>query len=295
MATTTDADGMVLAVRTQGRRGRQRRVSRPILVGSCLLVLVVTAIVLIPVFTGGRVEEISGVQLAPPSWHHPFGTDEYGRDIFARTFAGARVDLYVAAIAVLGPFLIGTAIGSLAAATSRRWIDSVIMRCVDAVIAFPFIVLVLAIVAIVGVNTSFLSFPRGVPSLLIAVVAVLWAPYAQLARNTGVVVMSRDYITVTRVLGYSPTRILFRHVVPNVVSTTGSYAISSVPLTIVLTAALPFLGAGVQPPAPELGNIMFEGQAVLINAWWISVFPGLLLMLISLGVTLIGDELLGVL
>ena len=228
----------------------------------------------------------------PPSLVHPFGTDDFGRDVLTRAFAGGRIDLAVATFSVVVSCLAGTITGVLSGATKLRWLDSLLMGFVDAVVAFPFIVLILALVVVFGSTQSFGPLPAGVPSLMVAVLLTDWVIYACLGRAETLSLRQADFIVAAQVVGCSPLRVIVRHLIPNVISVSAAYAVADGILVIIATASLPFLGAGVQPPAPEWGNMMFEGQAFLATSWWITLFPAALLAITGLGVMLTADALL---
>lgn len=261
------------------------------LAGGSLLALIVLACVIVPFLWSYSPEQIVAPALQAPSAAHPFGTDTVGRDVFLRTLAGGRVDLAVIAIAVCLSAAVGSLLGVLAA-SSGRWVDALVMRVVDAIIAFPFMVLVLAIVLLVGTDATVGSLPPGLISLLVAIVVTDWAVYARLARGQTLSLRQRDFITAARVLGYSSPRIVIRHLLPNVISAVGAYMVTDAILAVVTTASLPFLGAGIQPPAPEWGVIMFGGATVLQTAWWVTILPGSVLALTAIALSLLADALL---
>jgi peptide/nickel transport system permease protein len=204
--------------------------------------------------------------------------------MFTRTFAAARLDITLALLAVIIPLVVGTTIGAIVGTTDNRLIDSVWMIVVDAINAFPLIVLAIGIVAVLG---------QGVEGVLVALAMTNWARYAKLARARALSLREADFIQVTRVLGYSPIRVLVRHVLPNVYSTTVAYALSDFVIVIVTVAGLSFLGLGVRPPIPEWGAMMSEGRLFLTIEWWITVFPGLMLSLTAIGVALIAESVVG--
>jgi peptide/nickel transport system permease protein len=260
--------------------------------GATILGLIITCCFVIPIISPYGPDSFVGKTLQPPTISHPFGTDLFGRDVFTRVFAGGRVDILVAAIGVSVPLIIGTMAGVASGMTRFRWIDAIFVRVIDAVIAFPFIILVLVLVVAFGAQNSWGPFPPGVPALLGAVFIIDWTVYSRLARASVLTLRQRDFIVAARLLGYSSLRIAFRHLLPNVFGTTATYAISDAVLVLVATASLPFLGAGVQPPNPEWGSIMYDGRTVLASAWWITLAPGLLLVTFGIGITLVADSLI---
>jgi len=219
--------------------------------------------------------------LLPPSWNHLFGTDNFGRDIFSRVVWGTKVDLTIGILATIVPFIIGSLIGLLAAYYGG-WVDSVLMRTLDIFMAFPFLVLVIAIVAVLG---------TGISNFYIAIWLVGWKEYARLIRSEVLVVKNAEYVQAARVLGYNDLRILLRHIVPNVFSAVIVYTVADVVMNMLAGASLGFLGLGVQPPTPEWGTIIADGRGYLSNAWWICTFPGVALVITGIGFSLFGDGL----
>jgi peptide/nickel transport system permease protein len=217
--------------------------------------------------------------LQPPSFHHPFGTDDLGRDILTRVIYGGRIDLTFAVVMVIIPFALGAILGTFAGFRGG-WLDALVNRLVDLVVAFPFIVLILAIVAITG---------PGLKGAYIGVFAVGWALYARLTRGEMLVEREKDYILAAKTLGYSTSRIVFRHALPNVLRASIVFSMADIVLNILLLSALSFLGLGAIPPSPEWGALVAEGQAFILTAWWIATLPGLVIVLVGVGFSLIGD------
>ncbi len=209
-----------------------------------------------------------------------------------RVLVGGRIDLVVAALVVGLSCVIGTIIGTLSGSTRRRWLDSVIMRIVDALIAFPFVILILLLVVLIGPARVIGPAPAGLPATVIAFLVVGWAYYARLARAQALALRQKEYVVAAELLGYSRPRVVIRHLAPTVLRVTASYAVGDAILAVVVIASLAFLGAGVQPPTAEWGNIMFEGRGYLQSAWWITVAPGAFLALTGLGLSLVADNLL---
>lgn len=271
---------------------RRLSISGARLGGAIILGLIIVGCFVVPIVSPYGTDSFVAQTLQAPSIAHPFGTDLFGRDVFTRVFAGGRVDLLVAAIGVSVPLIVGTVAGVVSGMTRLRWVDAIFVRVIDAVIAFPFIILVLVLVVAFGAQTSWGPLPPGIPALLGAVFIIDWTVYARLARASTLTLRQRDFIVAARLLGYSSLRIALRHLLPNVFGTTGTYAISDTVLVIIATASLPFLGAGVQPPNPEWGSIMYDGRTVLASAWWVTLAPGLLLVAFGIGVTLVADSLI---
>lgn len=284
---TTD---LVLSdVKSVGRPIRPRRVE--LRVGIALVLLVVLACVVIPILNGTDPDALVAAPLQPPSGSHPFGTDSVGRDVFVRVFYAGRLDLILALLGVMVPLFVGTVIGTLIGASRSRALDAVAMRLIDGVIAFPFVVLVLVIVLILGPDTRFPLLPTGGVPILIVVWAVNWAYYARLARTQTHVLREEDFVAAARLLGYSQVRIVFGHLLPSVWRTTATLAVADTLLIVALIAALPFLGSGIQPPTPEWGSLMYEGRGVMSQAWWIALSTAGVMLVFGSGVMMVVDSL----
>jgi peptide/nickel transport system permease protein len=213
------------------------------------------------------------------------GTDHLGRDVLSRMIYGTRVSLVIGFAAVLVGGLVGGLLG-LVAGFRGGWVDEVIMTVADAQLAFPFILLAIGIIAVLG--PSF-------PNLIVVVGLSGWVTYARVLRAQVLSLRQREFVSAIRALGGSVPRILLRHVLPNVASTLMVIATLELARAIVLEATLSFLGLGIQPPTPSWGGMIHEGREYLDTAWWISVFPGTVLMLTSLVVSRTGDWLRDVL
>ncbi len=219
--------------------------------------------------------------LQPPSLQHPFGTDNLGRDVLARVLYGARIDLQIGLITTYVPLVYGLLLGAVAG-FMLGWFDRLMMRVVDIAIAFPFLVLIIVILAILG---------PGIRNMYIAVFAVGWTMYSRLARADMLVIREQEYVLAAKALGYPPARIVFRHALPNLLAPAIVFAMADIVLNILLASSLSFLGMGVQPPAPEWGAIIADGRDFLLQAWWISTLPGFAIILTGIGFSLIGDGL----
>jgi peptide/nickel transport system permease protein len=227
------------------------------------------------------------VRLQAPSLLHPFGTDNFGRDILSRVIWGTRIDLQIAIIGVVFPFLLGTTIGTVAGFFGGI-VDTLFMRLVDIILAFPFLVLMLAIIAILG---------PGLTSFYIALALVGWVSYARLIRAQILVLKNQDFAVAAASLGFGRTRIMFRHLLPNAIAGSLVFAMSDAVLVLLNGAAISYLGLGVQPPVAEWGVMVAEGQAFITTAWWITLFPGLAIVALAFSFSLLGDglaDLLGV-
>ncbi len=261
-----------------------RDLNHSTLCGLAIFVVIVLLSIVVPWVSPYDPVTGSGEALGAPSRAHLFGTDQLGRDVFTRTFASGRLDLMLALIGVSAPLLIGTLLGSVLGTTRSTLVPWFWLMLIDAINAFPFVVLVIAIVAIMG---------PGVTGLLIGLAAVNWARYARIARARALILRTSDFIEVTGVLGYSRLRVLVRHILPNVYSETIAYGLSDFVIVVLTVSSLSFLGAGVRPPTPEWGAMMADGRVYLQTHWWITVFPGLALSLTAIGVALLAHGLVG--
>lgn len=217
--------------------------------------------------------------LQPPSINHLMGTDDLGRDIFSRVVYAGRTDLQIGFILTYGTVITGVLLGAIAGYFGG-WVEALIMRAVDVVIAFPFLVLVIGIIAITG---------PGVSGIYIAVLGTGWSVYARLARAEMLVVREQQFILAAEALGFSRRRIILRHALPNLVRSSIVFSMADFVLNILLAASLSFLGLGVQPPTAEWGAMVSEGQNYLTTAWWIATPPGVVLVLVGIGLSFIGD------
>lgn len=245
-----------------------------------MMALAVIAAMIGPLLTADPLELNLDATLQPPSAAHWFGTDNFGRDVFARVISATSVDLQFGFLSTLPTLAIGTLLGILAGA--YRWFDAVLMRVLDLVVAFPFYVLIIAIVATLG---------PGVSNMFVAVFLVGWASYARLTRAEVLVVARHQYVEAARALGFSPFRVLMRHILPNVIVQPVLLATTNFIAWILVGSALGFLGLGVQPPTPEWGVMIGEGRVYLYQAPWMAIFPGFAIFYVSLAAILIGDGL----
>ena len=226
-------------------------------------------------------------RLSPPTLSgadgraHLLGTDHLGRDVLSRVIYGSRVSLVIGFSAVLVGGLIGSALGILAGFAAGR-VDAVIMTIADAQLAFPFILLAIGIIAVLG--PSF-------PTLIVVIGLSGWVSYARILRSQVLVLRAREFVEAIHALGGSVWRVVLRHVLPNVLSSIVVVATLELARSIVLEATLSFLGLGIQPPTPSWGGMIQEGRDYLDSAWWISTFPGIVLMLTSIVVSRTGDGL----
>lgn len=219
--------------------------------------------------------------LSGPSSKHLLGTDDLGRDVWSRLLYAGRIDLSLGIAAVIAPFILGTTLGLLAGYLGG-WVDAVIMRILDIVVAFPFYVLVIAIVFALG---------PGVKSIFIAITAVAWVSYTRIVRGEVLVAKRIGYVQAARAAGLKTPRILYRHLLPNVLTQALVYAMSDIVMTILAIVTLGYLGLGVQPPTPEWGSMMQAGQQYVSIHPLLVTAPGIAVVLTGLALSLIGDGL----
>lgn len=219
--------------------------------------------------------------LSPPNAAHWLGTDHLGRDILSRVIYGAQIDIWMGFAGVLAPLVIGVGVG-LIAGYFGGLTDTILMRIVDITVAFPFFILVIAIVGVLG---------PGLVNYIIALALVAWVAYARLVRSEVLVVKRLEYVQAARALGFSDPVIILRHVLPNVLGSITIYAWTDAVMVILAGASLGFLGMGAQPPTAEWGVMIADGQPYVTQAWWICVFPGLAMISLSLGFIMVSDGL----
>jgi len=219
--------------------------------------------------------------LAAPGEAHWFGTNNLGRDVLSRVLYGARFDIWMGFVGVVIPLVIGVGVG-LISGYFGGLTDTVLMRLVDVTVAFPFFILVIAIVGVLG---------PGLANYFVALALVSWVAYARLVRAEVLVVRRLEYVQAARALGFSDAVIVLRHVLPNVLGSITIYAWTDAVMVILAGASLGFLGLGAQPPTAEWGVMIADGQPYIVQAWWICFFPGLAMVTLSLGFILVSDGL----
>jgi len=255
--------------------------------GVFVVVLIVTALAAPAIAPYDPIRQSLRARLAAPTLAaadgkaHLLGTDHLGRDVLSRTIYGARVSLLVGFAAVVVGGLVGATLGLLAGFRGG-WADSVIMTLADAQLAFPFILLAIGIIAVLGPSFS---------TLIVVIGLSGWVTYARVLRSQVLVLRSYEFVDAIHALGGSVARVIARHILPNVLSSLVVIATLELARAIVLEATLSFLGLGVQPPTPSWGGMVHEGREYLDSAWWISTAPGIVLMLTSIIVSRTGDWL----
>ncbi len=251
-------------------------------IGIFLLIIIVLAGLFAPLLTpyDPYYQDYNAI-LLPPSFDHLFGTDNYGRDVFTRVLYGTRLDLQIGFYTTYVPLTYGLMIGAYAGYFGGMF-DTTVMRLTDTAMAFPFLVLIIFILAILG---------PGIQNIYFAVFLVAWTMYARLARAEMLVEKNKDYIVAAQVLGFGTNRIILKHAMPNIITSSIIFSMFDFVLNILLVSGLSFLGLGVQPPTPEWGAMVAEGRDFILNAWWISTLPGLVIVLTGFTLCLIGDGL----
>ncbi|MBI2162332.1 MAG: ABC transporter permease [Candidatus Rokubacteria bacterium] len=226
-------------------------------------------------------------RLAPPAWmeggelRHLLGTDQIGRDLLARVIYGGRISLVIGVSAVMLSATIGVLLG-LAAGYFGGRVDWTIMTAVNVLLTFPFVLLALAVIAVLGASLTNMIIVLGVAG---------WPIYARVIRAETMAIRERDFVMAGRALGMSHGRIIFRQILPNLVSPIVVIATLQVAQVIVLESFLSFLGLGIQPPTPAWGNMLGEGRVYMLNSWWIAAFPGLAIFVTTLAINLMGNAL----
>lgn len=280
-ALSLAADETATAAGPGDRRSRRAR-SVGLVVGVAIVAVYLLAAVLAPWLTSyDPLRQDVGHALAAPSADHPLGTDHLGRDALARLLYGARVDLLLGGVAGVVAFALGTLVG-LVAGYARGWVDIVLTRLMDILQVLPGIVLLLMLLLVVG---------SGAFGIVVALALTGWVAYARLVRGAVLVVCGQDYAAAAHLAGLGHGRVLLRHVLPNVWVQGFVFLTSDIVLSIGAIASLGYLGIGVQAPTPEWGQAIYAGQPFLATHWWLSLAPGLAIVLLGLGLALVSDAL----
>jgi peptide/nickel transport system permease protein len=275
------------ASRAAGRRRSVALRRLPLIIGVVLLAIAILAVTFAPLLTSAPPNKIDVLNpLAPPlTPGHLLGTDQFGRDLWSRILYGGRIDLAIAFGATSVTLVGGTIIGLVAGYFGGK-IDNVLMRIVDLFFAFPFLVLIIAIIAMLGPSLF---------NIFVAIWITSWVAYARIMRAQVIVAKKQQYVLAARALGYSRTRVMLRHILPNTASAVIIFSMVDAIGNIILAASLGFLGLGVQPPTPEWGTMISDGQNYILTAWWLTTLPGLAVVFVGVAFSLIGDGLADVL
>jgi peptide/nickel transport system permease protein len=266
------------------RRGFRRRWYRTpsFVAGISILALIVVAAAAAPLITTHDPTQQDLLHtLSGPTWSHPLGTDDLGRDVWSRLVYGARIDLRVAFIAVFFSFVIGTIVG-LVSGYYGGAVDTFAGWLVNVVVAFPFYVLIIALVFALGPGTR---------NIYIAIILVGWVSYTRIIRGEVLVAKRREYVLAARAAGLSDARVLGRHLLPNVITQAIVFAMSDIVLSILAIVTLGYVGLGVQPPTPDWGRMISDGYPFITQQWELSTFPGVAVVITALGLSLLADGL----
>ncbi|WP_320199824.1 ABC transporter permease [Agrobacterium sp. rho-13.3] len=254
------------------------------ILGATLTAIICIAVLLSDVLFPGGAEKIDLMaRLAKPfaSAAHPFGTDPLGRDVLARVVAGGKISLLVGFTSVIGAVIFGVVMGLVAGYYRGFW-DMIVMRFADIQLAMPFILLAITFIAIVGGSLT---------NTIILLIVSQWVQYARLVRGSVLTLREREFILSARAIGVKDWRIIFQHLLPNLIGPVIVLMTLNVANNILLESSLTFLGMGVDPTIPSWGGMLADGRTYLQIAWWVSVFPGLAILLTVLGLNLLGDWL----
>jgi peptide/nickel transport system permease protein len=281
--TQTDIEAQLPAGRSLASDAwRRLQHSKSALIGGGLLLAIVVGALLAPLISPyDPIKTSQRTSLEAPNAAHPMGTDRFGRDVLTRVLWGGRLSLPVGFVSVVIAAVIGVALGLLAGFYGGT-LDAVIMRCVDLLLAFPGILLALAIVAILGASLLNLMIAVGIASI---------PDYVRITRGTVLSIKEREFVLAARTVGARDTALLLRHILPNVLAPLIVLATLGMASAIITGSALSFLGLGIKPPMPEWGNMLSEGREFLQRAWWVAFFPGLAIMLTVFAINLLGDGL----
>lgn len=261
---------------------RRWRWNIPLLLASALAALLLLIMAFPGLFAHGDPIAIDPVNaLLSPNWAHPFGTDEVGRDLYTRIIYGTRNSLGVTFLIVIPAAIFGVLYGAFAG-WAGRWVDLILMRIVDIVLAFPIFILAMAVAGIHG---------RGLGSVTISLVAIWWPSYARLVRGKFLSLRTRTYVEAAQALGVSSWATIRRHLLPFVLDEVNVRVTTDIGYALVAVTSLSFLGVGAQSPTPEWGLIISDSRTYSLQAWWYLVFPGLTIMAATLAFTFLGDTI----
>ncbi|MBV9172740.1 MAG: ABC transporter permease [Chloroflexi bacterium] len=266
-----------------GMRLQKVGLNATLVVGLGILLVVILVAIAAPLLTpyDPIVQKLDEAFRPPFSAGHVLGTDNFGRDIWSRIVFSTRLDLQIGVVAVVFPFIFGTLTGVATGYLGGR-LDSFFMRLVDVLMAFPFLVLIVAIMTVLG---------PGLVNMYIAYGLVGWIPYTRITRGETLATRNLEYVQAARTVGCTNARVMLRHVLPNVIAPALVYVFTGMVLAILLGATLSFLGLGPQPPTPEWGAMIAAGRQYMLQAWWITALPGFALLVLGVGLSLIADGL----
>ncbi|MBD8068740.1 ABC transporter permease [Bacillus sp. PS06] len=260
---------------------RRLKKNKGALAGAGILLFFIITAVFAPLIAPYPVEEMKMEnRFIAPSAEHWLGTDEFGRDIMSRMIHGGRVSLMMGLVAVSIAGIFGVLLGVISG--YYRKLDIYIMQCMDILLAFPSLLLAIAIIAVLGV---------GLTNAMIAVAISVIPSYVRVVRGTVLSIREKEYIEAVKALGVSDFKIIWKHILPNVMSPVIVLSTLQFGTSILSAASLSFLGLGAQPPTPEWGAMAFVGKSFFLNAWWMTLFPGFAIMMVVLGFNLLGDGL----
>ncbi len=273
------------AFRTPWRIARRRFAANRLAVGALITIVLLSLLALaapiLAPYDPTAIEHVMQTRYLPPSWSHPFGTDQFGRDLFSRALYGARISLSVGVLAMLVAASVGTLYGAVAG-YAGGWIDNLLMRALDAFTAFPKMFLILLLAGVFQADIGVLILIMGLTS---------WTDTARLIRGEILSLKQRQFVEAAHAIGLPDYLIVWRHLIPNAISSVLVSATLMVGGLIGVEAMLSFLGIGVHPPTATWGNMIEDGQNALFIAWWIAFFPGVLLAITVLSFNLLSDGL----
>lgn len=273
----------MISLRSVLQRKPRRRFYGDGILGGLLLLLVIIPALLAPWLPlPDPLKNDLAAAFSAPGGQHLLGTDQLGRDLLSRILAGTRLSLMVVLLAAVIAAVIGSVLGMIAGYTGG-WLDALIMRLMDIQLAVPFILLILLVMALFGASLTNIIVIMGVTS---------WAIYARVARAKTLEIRELEYIESVKAMGFSTPRLLLRHVLPNLMTPLIVLLTLDIPRLIVLEASIGFLGMGIQPPTPTLGNLIGEGRSYMLLAQWLVLYPGLVIAALVIGCNLLGDSLL---
>jgi peptide/nickel transport system permease protein len=282
-ATVEVADAVLQAPREEAGTGRNWQTMTVLAIGGAIVVLTILCAIFAPLISpyDPSAQDLFHTLAPPLSAGHLLGTDQFGRDILSRIIFSTRIDVLIAFGATGVAFAVGTVLG-LISGYYGGWVDKFVMRVVDVFFAFPFLVLVLAIIAMLG---------PGLLNMFIAIWLTSWPPYTRLVRGEVLAAKREEYVQAARALGYGDLRIMFGHLLVNVVMSAIVFAMIGCVYNLGLGAFLGYLGLGVQDPLVEWGKMIADSQNFILTNWWLPTFPGIAIVIFGLGLSLIGDGL----